>query len=46
MKGGFKIGEKNALGGQKGEFSAKSFMLISHNDDTLIDLIKVRFSII
>jgi len=40
MKGVFKIGGKNALGGHNGDFTAKSFLLTPHNEKAFIDLVK------
>ena len=41
MKGVYKIGDKSALGGHKGEFAAKSFLLIPHDEKTFIELVEV-----
>ena len=41
MKGVYKIGGKNALGGHNGDFTAKSFLLTPHNEKAFIGLIKV-----
>eukprot|EP00794_Sanderia_malayensis_P018916 gene18916-20820_t len=41
IKGVYKIGARNNLGGHNGEFSARSFLLVPHDNQELVELYKV-----